>query len=149
MALDATLQVRLFPLPGKLPPLLGCLPLAGDLWGVQEGGEDAGAAKKIDEVAWQVPVARRAPTIKRWLLDARSREPTRPPLREPKRKTRAESVFYRTNLLAPLVLALQNSSTLAMKKEVTKANSALCIRGLIHSALSRALKVIVVHGHLS
>ena len=71
------------------------------------------------------------------------------PLKEPKRRTRAESVFYRTNLLAPLVLALQNSSTLAMKKEVTKANSALCIRGLIHSALSRALKVIIVHGRLS
>jgi hypothetical protein len=34
-----------------LSPLLGCLSFAGDLWGLQEGGEVAGATK-ADRVAW-------------------------------------------------------------------------------------------------
>ena len=50
LALDSSLQVRSFPLPGKLSPLSGCLSLAGDLWGVQEGGEVAGAAKEVGRV---------------------------------------------------------------------------------------------------
>jgi len=51
LALHSSLQVRPFPLFGKLPSLSGRLSLAGDLRSVQEGGEDAGAAKK-DGVAW-------------------------------------------------------------------------------------------------
>ena len=47
LALDPSLQVRSLPLSGKLPPLPGRLSLTGDLRGVQEGREDAGAAKEV------------------------------------------------------------------------------------------------------
>jgi hypothetical protein len=66
LAFHPSLQVRPVPLSGKLPPLSGCLPLAGDLRGVQKGGEDAGAAKEVE--VWREEFEASAPPerLRRW-----------------------------------------------------------------------------------
>ena len=52
---SAALQIRSFPLPGKLPTVPRRLPVTSDLCSVQEGREVAGAAEEVAGVAARRP----------------------------------------------------------------------------------------------